>query len=216
VIAIDGPAGAGKSAVGRRVAEALGLPFVDSGAFYRAVALLSAERGVAPDDYRGLTAIAAEPGLRAVGDRIFHDDRDLTDQIHNADINDRLAKVARTAAVRVVVNAKQRALAREGVVMVGRDIGTIVFPDADFKFFLTASLEERVRRRMAQFERRGEPVDPETMRREVAERDASDAGRTVAPMKPAEDAVLIDTDPLSVDEVVAEIVERVRAGVTDP
>ena len=215
-MAIDGPAGAGKSVVGRRVARALGLPFVDSGVFYRAVALISLERGITPDDFRGLTVIAADPALHAVGDRIYDGDRDVTDRIHSPEINERLAKVSRTAAVRVVVNAKQRALGRNGVVMVGRDIGTIVFPDADFKFFLTATLEERVRRRMAQFEKRGERVDAETMRREVAERDASDAGRTVAPMRPAEDAVLIDTDRTSIEEVVAAIVARVGRGEADP
>jgi CMP/dCMP kinase len=211
VIAIDGPAGAGKSAVGRRVAEELGLPFVDSGAFYRAVALLSLEQGVAADDYRGLAVIADDPRLAARGDRIFFDDRDLTDEIYSPEINERLAKVARTAIVRVAVNAKQRSLAREGVVMAGRDIGTVVFPDADFKFFLTASLDERVRRRVAQFSRRGVPVDEATMRREVEERDRSDASRAVAPMRPAADAEIIDSDGQSVDEIVAEIVGRVRA-----
>lgn len=210
VIAIDGPAGAGKSAVGRRVAESLGLPFVDSGAFYRAVALLSLETGVDADDYRGLAGIADDPALQGRGDRIFEGDRDLTDQIYSPEINERLAKVSRTAVVRVAVNAKQRALARDGVVMAGRDIGTVVFPDADFKFFLTASLDERVRRRMAQFERRGDPVDPATMRREIEERDRSDANRVVAPMRPADDAVIIDTDGLGIDGVVAEIVRRVR------
>lgn len=212
VIAIDGPAGAGKSAVGRRVAEGLGLPFVDSGAFYRAVALLSLEKGVDGEDHRGLAAIADDPQLVGRGDRIFCGERDLTDEIYSPKINERLARVSNTAIVRVAVNAKQRALAREGVVMAGRDIGTVVFPDADFKFFLTAGLDERVRRRMTQFSRRGDPVDAETMRREIEQRDRSDANRAVAPMRPASDALIIDTDGRSIDDVVEEIVRRVRTG----
>lgn len=211
VIAIDGPAGAGKSAVGRRVAESLGLPFVDSGAFYRAVALLSLEKGVDGEDYRGLAAIADDPGLVGRGDRIYYGERDLTGEIYSPKINERLARVSNTAIVRVAVNAKQRALARDGVVMAGRDIGTVVLPDADFKFFLTAGLDERVRRRMTQFSRRGDPVDAETMRREIEQRDRSDANRVVAPMRPAPDAVIIDTDGRSIDDVVEEIVRRVRA-----
>jgi len=114
--------------------------------------------------------------------------------------------------VREALVAQQRSLGRSGIVMAGRDIGTVVFSDADYKFFLTASLDEKVRRREAQFERRGERVDPEVMRKEVETRDRVDTERAVAPLRPASDAVLIETDNLTVDEVVDQIVQHVQKG----
>jgi cytidylate kinase len=114
--------------------------------------------------------------------------------------------------VREALVALQRTLGREGILMAGRDIGTVVFPDADYKFFLTASLDEKVRRREAQFERRGERVDPEAMRKEVETRDRVDTERAVAPLRPAQDAVVIETDNLTVDQVVDAIVQHVNAG----
>jgi len=210
VIAVDGPAGAGKSAVGRRVAAALGLPFVDSGMFYRAVAWLALEEGVAAGDNEALVAIASRPDLRVEADRILAGERDLTDLIHRPEINRNLSAVSQVAEVRDAINRRQRLLAGRGVVMAGRDIGTVVLPDADHKFFLTAGLEERVRRRLAQKAKRGEHADPAEMEREIADRDVADSTRLVAPLRPAADAALIDTDGLDVEQVVARILERVR------
>jgi len=136
---------------------------------------------------------------------------ELTDRIYDADYAEALPVVSATAGVRKALVDGQRAMARDGVVMAGRDIGTVVFPHADHKFFLTASLDEKVRRRAAQFERRGEAVDGEAMRREVAERDRVDSERPIAPLKPAADAIVIDTDYLDLDEVVNRIVSEVRA-----
>jgi cytidylate kinase len=210
VVAVDGPAGAGKSAVGKRVAGALGLPFVDSGLFYRAVAWLALEAGISPEDVAGLVAIATRPGLRVEGDRVFDGGRELTADIHRPEINDNLSIIAAVPEVRDAINDRQRRLAVGGVVMAGRDIGTVVFPGAPHKFFLTAGLEERVRRRMGQKTRRGEAADAAEMEREIAERDVADSTRAVAPLKPAPDAVVVQTDGLDLEEVVAVLLDRIR------
>jgi CMP/dCMP kinase len=210
VVALDGPAGAGKSAVGRRVAAAVGLPFVDSGMFYRAVAWLAHEEGVASDDMAGLFAIASRPDLRVTAERIYAGERDLTDRIHRPEINQNLSAVSQLPEVRDAINERQRKLAASGVVMAGRDIGTVVFPDTPHKFYLTASLGERVRRRLAQKARRGEQADAAEMEKEIAARDVADSTRLVAPLRPAPDAVIIDTDDLDLEEVVASIVEHVK------
>jgi len=210
VIAVDGPAGAGKSAVGRRVAEALGLPFVDSGLFYRAVAWLAHEGGVASDDVASLVAIASRPDLGVEGGRIYAGDRDLTDLVHRPEINLNLSAISQVPEVRDAINERQRRLAASGVVMVGRDIGTVVFPDTPYKFFLIASLAERVRRRLAQKAKRGERAAAAEMEREIAARDVADSTRAVPPLRPAPDAVVIDTDGLAVDEVVKRLVSQVR------
>ncbi len=211
MIAVDGPAGAGKSAVGRRVAEKLGLPFIDSGLFYRAVACLAHEAGIGSDDVPGLVAIASRPGLRVERGRIYAGDRDLTDLVHRPEINDNLSAISQVAEVREVINQGQRQLAaNRGAIVVGRDIGTVVFPDTPHKFFLTASLAERVRRRLAQKSKRGEAVAAAEMEREIASRDVADSTRAVAPLRPAPDATVIDTDGLSVDEVVERIVHQAK------
>ena len=210
VVAVDGPAGAGKSAVGRRVAAALGVPFVDSGMFYRAAAFLGYERGIASDDQARLVAIASDPALQISGGRIYLADRDLTDQIHRPEINLNLSAISQVAPFRDAVNGRLRGLAAAGVVMAGRDIGTVVLPSTPLKFFLTASLSERLRRRLAQKQRRGEEADAAAMEREIAARDVADSTRLVAPLRPAPDAMIIETDGLDLDQVVERIVERVR------
>jgi cytidylate kinase len=212
IIAIDGGVATGKSAVGKRVAERLGLPFVDSGLMYRAVTRLTAERGIDPGDAEAVASLAHSVNLTVDGERVWADGVELTEGIYDADFADALPRVSAIPGVREALVAQQRKVGRNGVVMAGRDIGTVVFPDADRKFFLTASLDEKVRRREAQFERRGERVDPEAMRREVETRDRVDTERAVAPLRPATDAVVIDTDNLTVDQVVDHIVERVNNG----
>lgn len=210
VVAIDGPAGAGKSSVSRRVAARLGIPFIDSGMFYRAVALLAAEEGVPLRDTAGLVAIATRPRLRIENERILMGDRDLTDLIHQPEINRTLSAIAGVAAVRDAINARQRELASGGLVVAGRDIGTVVFPQARHKFFLTAGLPERVRRRLAQISKRGETADAAAMEIEVADRDAADSTRSVAPLRPAQDASVVDTDGLGIDQVVEVILKTIR------
>jgi cytidylate kinase len=209
IIAIDGGVASGKSAVGKRVAEALRLPFVDSGLMYRAVTKVASERNIDPGDADALIELARTTELKVDGERVWADGVELTDGIFDADHMDALPRVSAVAGVREALVAQQRRLGHGGVVMAGRDIGTVVFPDADYKFFLTASLEEKVRRRAAQYERRGEAVDEEAMRKEVEARDRVDTERAVAPLRPAPDAIVIDTDELTVDEVVDKILRRI-------
>jgi cytidylate kinase len=211
IVAIDGGVATGKSAVGRRVAEALGLPFVDSGLMYRAMTKLAAERGIDPRDSEAITKLAESVHVNIDAERVWADGRELTDGIYDVDYADALPMISAMPGVRQALVAQQRLLGERGVVMAGRDIGTVVFPNAEHKFFLTASLEEKVRRRAAQFERRGERVDQEAMRREVEARDRVDSERTVAPLRPAPDAIVIDTDRLDVDEVVDLILRRLSA-----
>jgi len=212
IIAIDGGVATGKSAVGKRVAERLGLPFIDSGLMYRAITRLASERGIDPGDADPVAELAHSVDLKVDGERVWADGVDLTDGIYDADFADALPRVSANPGVREALVAQQRKLGRNGVVMAGRDIGTVVFTDADYKFFLTASLDEKVRRREGQFERRGERVDSAVMRREVETRDRLDTQRAVAPLRPAPDAFVIDTDNLTVDEVVDLIVTHVENG----
>jgi cytidylate kinase len=209
IIAIDGGVATGKSAVGKRVAEALGLPFVDSGLMYRAITRVAAERGIDPHDSRAVTQLARSTDVKIDGERVWADGVELTDEIYAADYSESLPLIAANPGVRDALVEQQRRMGDGGVVMAGRDIGTVVFPDAGYKFFLVASPDEKVRRRAAQFERRGERVDQDAMRKEVEERDRVDTQRAVAPLRPAPDAVVVDTDRLDVDQVVDVILKHI-------
>jgi cytidylate kinase len=209
IVAIDGGVASGKSAVGRRVADALGIPFVDSGLMYRAITRLAAERGIDPHVAEAITRLAEATEVKIDGERVWANGVELTNGIYDADYADALPLVSAIPGVRQALVAQQRRMGGSGVVMAGRDIGTVVFPHADFKFFLVASLEEKVRRRAAQYARRGERVDEEAMRKEVAERDRVDTERAVAPLRPATDAIVIDTDRLDVDQVVDLILKHI-------
>jgi len=209
IVAIDGGVASGKSAVGKRVADALGLPFVDSGLMYRAITRIAAERGIDPHNSEAITGLADSTAVKIDGERVWANGVELTVGIYDADYADALPLISAIPGVRSALVAQQRRLGDGGVVMAGRDIGTVVFPNADFKFFLVASLDEKVRRRAAQYERRGERVDEEAMRKEVEDRDRVDTQRAVAPLRPARDAVVIDTDHLDVDQVVDGILKHI-------
>ena len=211
IVAIDGGVASGKSAVGKRVAEALGLPFVDSGLMYRAITRLAAERGIDPYDSEAVTQLAETTDVKIDGERVWAGRNELTKGIYDADYAESLPLISAIPGVRRALVAQQRAMGKGGVVMAGRDIGTVVFPDADYKFFLVASLDEKVRRRALQFERRGERVDPEAMRKEVEERDRVDTERAIAPLRPAPDAVVIDTDHLDIEQVVDRILRHIKS-----
>ena len=212
IIAIDGGVASGKSAVGRRGAEALRLPFVDSGLMYRAITRLAAEQGIDPHDSDAVTRLAQTTEVKIDGERVWAGGVELTDGIYNADYVESLPLISAIPGVREALVAQQRRMGEGGgVVMAGRDIGTVVFPDADYKFFLVASLDEKVRRRALQFERRGERVDEEAMRKEVEDRDRVDTQRAVAPLRPAPDAVVIDTDRLDIDQVVDRILHHIKS-----
>jgi len=213
IVTIDGGVASGKSAVGKRVADSLGLPFIDSGLMYRAITKLAAERGIDAHDAAAVSALAHATRIRIDGERVWADGKELTHGIYDTDFADSLPVVSATPGVREALVRQQRALGEGGIVMAGRDIGTVVFPQAEHKFFLTASLDEKVRRRAAQYERRGESVDAETMRKEVEMRDRVDSERAIAPLRPADDATVINTDDLSLDDVVATIVTEISETV---
>ena len=210
IVAIDGGVASGKSAVGRRVAELLGLPFVDSGLMYRAITRLAAERGIDPHDADAVTQLARSTQIRIDGERVWADEVELTEGIYDADFAEALPLISAIPGVREALVEQQRKMGEKGVVMAGRDIGTVVFPHADHKFFLVASLAEKVRRRAMQYERRGERVDEEAMRKEVEERDRVDTERAIAPLRPAPDAVVIDTDHLDIEQVVDRILRHIK------
>ncbi|HKW72322.1 MAG TPA: (d)CMP kinase [Candidatus Dormibacteraeota bacterium] len=210
IVTIDGGVASGKSAVGRRVAERLRLPFVDSGLMYRAITRLAAIRGIDPHDSDAVTKLAQSTTVRIDGERVWADGEELTEGIYDSDYADALPVISAMPGVRRALVEQQRQMGQSGVVMAGRDIGTVVFPDADRKFFLVASLDEKVRRRAAQYERRGERVDAQAMRKEVELRDRVDSERPVAPLRPAKDAVIIDTDRLDLEQVVDRILDAVR------
>jgi CMP/dCMP kinase len=195
VIAIDGPAGAGKSTVARAVARELGFTYLDTGAMYRAVGLASTQEGGAPAE------IAHRVGIEG-GDRVFIDDRDVTDAIRTPEVSKAASRVAADPAVRAVLVAKQQAIMADGDwVAEGRDIATVVAPDAAVKVFLTADPNERARRR---FQQRG--GDPNEVRRDQDERDRRDASADRSVHEPAPDAIPLDTTRLSLDEVVGQVV----------
>jgi cytidylate kinase len=198
VVAIDGPAAAGKSTVARALARALGFTYLDSGSMYRAAALAMLERG-------GTASEAAERADIRLGERVLLDGRDVTAEIRAPEVSEAASRVATNPKVRDALARKQRALLSSGDwVAEGRDIGTVIAPDAPVKVFLTASAEERARRRAAELD-----ADMETVLRDQALRDAQDTTREHSPLALAPGAVELDTTGLSVDEVVARIVELV-------
>jgi cytidylate kinase len=200
VVAIDGPAGAGKSTVARALAGALGFTYLDSGAMYRAVGLDVIERDGAASER------AEELELELVGDRVIANGRDVTQAIRSREVAEAASKVATNPKVRAALVEKQRALLSQGDwVAEGRDIGTVVAPDAEVKVFLTANPEERARRRAEEL-----GTDVETVMRDQALRDAQDEEREHSPLVRAADAVELDTSGLTVDEVVERIVDLVR------
>jgi cytidylate kinase len=222
VVTIDGPAGAGKSTVARRLARALGYRLLDTGAIYRAVALVAQRAGVAWNDGPGLAAVARALDIQFsfVGDvnHVTVSGEDVSAAIRTPEVSQGSSQVSAHPEVRAALLDLQRRLgAGGGVVVEGRDTGTVVFPAAEAKFFLTASDEERAQRRLAELSAAGVTAELESTLRDMRERDRRDASRDVAPMKAADDARLVDTSGLSLDEVVARLLEVVRerqAGTT--
>lgn len=215
VVAIDGPMGAGKSTVARALAQRLGFGYVDTGAMYRSVALMCARWGVDMQDADAVTRLAQtlliEFQPTPSGDRVIVNGEDVTDAIREPSVSDGASIVSTIPRVREALVARQRELGREGgVVMEGRDIGTVVFPDAEVKVFLNASPEARARRRYDELRARGAQVTLEEIMRAQAERDQRDATRAQSPMRAAADAVVIDSTVLNMDQVVDEIVRLVR------
>jgi len=206
-IAVDGPGSSGKGTVARAVARALGYAYVDTGAMYRAVALMALRQGVDWDDADAVASLAAELDFdfRWDGDvlRILVGGDDVTREVRRDAVGTGASRVSRHAAVREALLERQRTLAgKGGVVMDGRDIGTVVLPDAELKVYLDASIDERARRRHDEMVRRGEAVKFQVVRDALAARDRRDSERDVAPLRPADDAVRLDSTDLTVRQVV--------------
>ena len=211
VIAIDGPAASGKGTVAAAVASALGFHYLDSGSFYRLVALRALERGTALDDAAAVAPLAIELDAVFRAGEIRMDGRDVTQAIRSEAVAAAASHVAVHRAVRAAVLAGQRSFLRPpGLVADGRDMGTVVFPEARLKVFVTASAEERALRRYKQLIAKGNSVTLEGLLRNIRERDARDAGRAAAPLKPSHDAVILDTTDLTIDAAIDEVLARYR------
>jgi CMP/dCMP kinase len=222
IIAIDGPAGAGKSTVARHLAAHFGLLNLETGAMYRAFALKAIERGIDPGDAAGLKALATSTSITLEptpgGNRVLLDGVDVTDHIRDVEVTQAASRVSVHPAIRSWMVDLQRDLGRDGgVVMEGRDIGTVVFPDADLKFFLDASPEARSQRRYEQASgsdasesAQPDAISADVIAKELRERDERDRNRADSPLRPAADAVVIDSTKLSLDEVLARIEGIVR------
>ena len=209
VIAIDGPAASGKGTVAARVAQALGFHLLDSGALYRLVALKASRRGTSLDDADALAGLARDLDVRFLAQGIELDGEDATTAIRDEATSEGASRVAVHPAVRAALLARQRAFRRPpGLVADGRDMGTVVFPDAATKVFVTATPEARASRRQGQLAERGVHADLRGLLDEIRARDERDAGRAIAPLKPADDAVVLDTTALTIEQATAYVLDR--------
>jgi cytidylate kinase len=216
VVAVDGPSGSGKGTISRRLAARLGWHYLDSGALYRLVALAALRQGVDLGDGERLAAVAAGLDVRFApageAERVYLGNVDVAEELRTEQAGEAASRVAALPAVRAALLQRQRDFARwPGLVADGRDMGSVVFPDAPLKVFLTASAEERAMRRHKQLKEKGIDVSLPDLSWDIAQRDARDATRVVAPLKPAPEAHVIDSTSLTPEEVVARILERLAA-----
>lgn len=219
VISIDGPAGSGKSTLGERLARQLGFLYFDTGAMYRAVTLAALQRGFDVGDEKGLTELAGRLTIdvrpASVDDGrtadVIVDGEDVTWAIRSPEVDANVSRVAAYAGVREALYEQQRRVGMRGrVVMVGRDIGTVVFPEARLKIYLDASVEERARRRYQERVSRGEAANYDEILDAIRQRDQLDTGRKVAPLRPAEDAVVLNSDGLTIEQVLQKVSSLVK------
>ena len=205
IVTIDGPAGAGKSTTAKAVAEKTGLPYLDTGALYRAVAWKLDKEGVAPEDGEKIAETLKDFKIEVAGGKVTADGEDVTQVIRTARVDSIVSAYAARPEVRDALTGFQRAQAANGLVADGRDMGTVIFPDAELKIFLTASAEERARRRCAEREAKGESADYDEILKQVIERDRYDMTREIAPLRPAQGCVILDSTDMSAAEVVDAI-----------
>ncbi len=219
VIAIDGPAGSGKSTTARKLAEKLGFIYLDTGAMYRAVALFALRNDVSPEDSRALEAIAQRVDIDfkvANGEnRVLLNGEDVSEAIRTPEVTKAVSPVSAHAEVRTALVTRQREIGKKGnVVAEGRDTTSVVFPDADLKVYLTASLEERARRRVIDFARQGVKTSKEEQIKLLEERDKFDSGRKNSPLKRTHDSILVDTTKLNIEEQVEKIIKLIKTRLT--
>ncbi len=211
IVTIDGPAGSGKSTAARALARRLGFEFLDTGAMFRAVALAAQKQGIDLTDHQGLQRVMEAMHLEMSSGRILLNGEDVSEQIRTPEISAGSSVVAASPVVRPRLAELQRRLAEgRSIVCEGRDQGTAVFPQAECKFFLFADPEERLRRRARELQAKGRAVDLDALRQEMTARDQRDAERELAPMKPADDAILLDSTGLTLDQVVDRMEQEVR------
>jgi len=214
-VALDGPAGAGKSTVAKRVAKALGVAYVDTGAMYRAITWKAQQEKIDPADEAALTVLANSVTIdfkpTEQGQDVFLDGADITEAIRSREVTNGVSAISAVPAVREAMVLLQRGVAeRTGVLMDGRDIGTVVLPNANVKIWLTASVEERAKRRYDEMVEKGQPVDFEQLKSEIQARDEYDSTREHSPMVKADDAIIVDSTGLSIDQVVDKILHICR------
>jgi len=216
IIAIDGPAGAGKSTVAKIVAQKLGLLYIDTGAMYRAITLKALLKGVDINDEKTLVAMARGSRIELrylpTGLRVYLDNKDVTKQIRDPKVTKIVSEVSQIVPLRKIMVRLQRRLAKEhkGAVLEGRDIGTVVFPNADYKFYLDANLKERIKRRFKELKQAGKNITLKEVEADILKRDRIDSMRSYAPLKKAEDAIYIDTTPLNIEQVAGKILSYIK------
>lgn len=219
LVAIDGPAGSGKSTIAKLLAKRLGYVHIDSGALYRGVAWTAIQKGVELEIEKDVVAASQGVEFRfkaeADGNHLLLDGKDVAKEIRTEEVSSCASKVSAYPGVRALLLGLQRSLGSPGgAVLEGRDIGTVVFPDAEVKFFLTASIDERARRRALELREKGIPVNEAEVKQQVAQRDNQDSTRAIAPLKQAADAILVDTTGLSIESVLdqLELIVKKHAG----
>ena len=214
-IAIDGPAASGKSTTARKVAQILNYLYIDTGAMYRALTLAVLNNQISETDEKEVVKIARASKIQLISGksepRTILNNKDVSDEIRHPEVNRIISIISAYKEVREIMKVNQQELAREGgVVMDGRDIGTVVLPEADIKIFMDASVDNRADRRMKELTNKNIQVDRESIKEEIVKRDLIDSTRDVAPLKPAEDAIIIDTSDLTIDEQVQRVIDIVK------
>jgi len=215
IVTIDGPAGAGKSTVAKRLAKELNLSYLDTGAMYRALTLKAIRQNINLEDEEALVTLACQTTIdlenHASSLKVLLDSEDVSEDIRTIEVTNKTFYTARAPRVREIMVEWQRAIgSKKGVVVEGRDVGTVVFPQATNKFYLDANVDERSRRRIAELREKGNDVDADKLTAELKDRDNKDLTRSVGPLKKADDAVLIDSTDFSIDEVVEEMLKHIR------
>ncbi|WP_054644795.1 (d)CMP kinase [Thermoanaerobacter thermocopriae] len=213
-IAIDGPAGAGKSTVSKKLAKLLNYTYIDTGAMYRAITYKALQKGIKFIEEDKISDIAQSTDITLEGEKFFLDGKDISEEIRKPEVSEKVSLVSKIPKVREILVQKQREIAKgKNVVMDGRDIGTVVLPDAQFKFFLTASLEERAKRRYRELKTKNVNVSYYEVVKEIENRDTIDSQRETSPLKIAKDSIVIDTTYLSEEEVVEKLYNIIKEGL---